>query len=103
MKLDYISFFVSQPISFLIALNTYITRGLFYIYVIYLYNILVVIENLLRYIKSDPPDILDYRNTIDIYPDPLYLYNRVFDNILKTFYALIILVSKIYNIPQIKA
>jgi hypothetical protein len=85
MKLDYISSFINQLISFFIALNTYITRGPFYIYVIYLYSILIIIENLLRYIKSDPPDILDHRNTIDIYPDPLYSYNRVFDNILKTF------------------
>jgi hypothetical protein len=85
VKLDYISFFISQFISFLIAFNTYITRGLFYIYVIYLYNILVVIENLLQYIKSDPLDILDYRNTIDIYPDPLYLYSRVLNNILEAF------------------
>jgi hypothetical protein len=75
MKLDYISFFVSQPIGFLIAFNTYITRGLFYIYIIYLYNILVIIENLLQYIGGDPPDILDHRNTIDIYPDPLRPYN----------------------------
>jgi hypothetical protein len=76
VKLDYISSFISQPIGFLIILNTYITRGLFYIYVIYLYNILVIIENLLQYIKNDP---------FDIYPDPLYLYNRVLDNILKVF------------------
>jgi hypothetical protein len=85
MKLDYISFFVSQPIGFLIALNTYITRELFYMYVISLYSILVIIENLLRYIRGDPLNILDYRNTIDIYPDPLCLYSRVFDNILKAF------------------
>jgi hypothetical protein len=42
-------------------------------------------ESLLQYIRSDPPDILDYRNTIDIYLDLLYPYNRVFDNILKAF------------------
>jgi hypothetical protein len=54
-------------------------------YVICLYSILVVVENLLRYIKSDPLDILDHRNTIDIYPDLLRLYNRVLDNILKVF------------------
>jgi hypothetical protein len=42
-------------------------------------------ENLLRYIKSDPPDILDHRNTIDIYLDLLYSYNRVFDSIFKVF------------------
>jgi hypothetical protein len=53
------------------------------VYVICLYNILVIIKNLLRYIKSNPPDILDYRNTIDIYPDLLRPYNRVLDNILK--------------------
>jgi hypothetical protein len=75
MKLDYISSFVSQPISFLITLNNYITRGPFYIYVICLYSILVVIENLLQYIRNDPPNILDHRNTINIYLDPLYLYN----------------------------
>jgi hypothetical protein len=54
-------------------------------YVIYLYNILVIIENLLQYIRNNPFDILDYRNTIDIYPDPLCLYNRVLDSMLKAF------------------
>jgi hypothetical protein len=85
MKLDYISFFVSQPVGFLIAFNTYITRGLFYIYIICLYSILVVIKNLLQYIKGDPPNILDHRNTIDIYLYPLRSYNQVLDNILKAF------------------
>jgi hypothetical protein len=85
MKLDHVSSFVSQPVGFLIALNTYIARGPFYIYIICLYSILVVVESLLRYIGGDPPNILDHRNTIDIYPDPLCLYNRVLDNILKIF------------------
>jgi hypothetical protein len=42
-------------------------------------------KNLLQYIRSDPPNILDHRSTIDIYPDPLRPYNRVLDNILKVF------------------
>jgi hypothetical protein len=42
-------------------------------------------ESLLQYIRSDPPDILDHRNTIDIYLDLLRPYNRVFNNILKVF------------------
>jgi hypothetical protein len=79
VKLDYISSFISQPIGFLIALNTYIARGSFCIYVMYLYNILAVIESLLRYIGSDPPNILDYWNTIDIYLDPLYCYEHARD------------------------
>jgi hypothetical protein len=75
MKLDYINFFVNQLIGFFIALNTYITRGLFYIYVICLYSILAIIENLLQYIGGDPLDALDYRNAIDIYLDPLRSYS----------------------------
>jgi hypothetical protein len=75
MKLDYVNSFINQFVGFLIALNTYIARGLFYVYVMYLYNILVIMESLLRYIGSDPPNILDHRSTIDIYPDLLCLYN----------------------------
>jgi hypothetical protein len=56
----------------------------------------VVIKNLLRYIRSDPPDILDPRNTIDIYPDILRLYNQVLNNILKAF-----LYSNSFNIKNI--
>jgi hypothetical protein len=85
MKLDHVSFFINQPIGFLITLNTYIARGPFYMYVICLYSILVVVENLLRYIGGDPPDILDHRNIIDIYLDPLRLYSQVLDNMLKAF------------------
>jgi hypothetical protein len=85
MKLNHISSFINQPIGFLIILNTYITRGLFYMYVICLYNILVVVENLLRYIGSDPPNIPDYRNLIYIYPDPLCPYNQVLNSMLKAF------------------
>jgi hypothetical protein len=85
MKLDYISFFVSQLIGFLITFNTYIARGLFYIYITCLYNILVVIKSLLRYIRNNPSNILNHRSTIDIYPDPLCLYSRVLDSMLKAF------------------
>jgi hypothetical protein len=85
VKLDHIGFFVSQPIGFFIALNTYIARGLFYVYVMCLHSILAVIESLLQYIRGDPPNILDYRSIINIYPDPLYPYSRVLNNILKAF------------------
>jgi hypothetical protein len=98
VKIDYISFFVSQPIGCLIAFNIYIARGPFYIYVICLYNILVVIESLLRYIKNNPPDVLDHRNIINIYPDPLYPYNRVLGSILKVFLYSNSFSIKTYNI-----
>jgi hypothetical protein len=50
-----------------------------------LYSILVVIESLLRYIRGDPPNTLDHRSIIDIYPDPLRPYSRVLNNMLKAF------------------
>jgi hypothetical protein len=44
-------------------------------YVMCLYSILVIIENLLRYIRSDPPNILDHRSIINTYLDLLRPYN----------------------------
>jgi hypothetical protein len=60
-------------------------RGPFYVYIMCLHSILAVVESLLRYIRGDPLDILDHRSIINIYPDPLYPYSRVLDNIFKAF------------------